>query len=380
MVYGHFDVQPVDPLDLWDNPPFEPVVKQGRIYARGAADDKGNLFSPIIAAEAMLKTEGSLPLNLKFFIEGQEEVGGPQLPKVVASNKDLFACDMIVSADGGQWAEDQPSLTLGLRGVCGMQLDVVGPSGDLHSGQYGGAVQNPIHALVQILASMRTPEGEVLVEGFYDNVVPLSEEERARIAEIPFAEADYKERIGVPHLFGEKGYTPLERIWVRPTLEINGIWGGFQGKGSKTVLPSEAHAKITCRIVPNQDPARIPGLIAAHVEKHTPPGVKATVNPFFDGARAYVIPTDHPGNRVVHAVLEELYGKPPYYTRMGGSVPVLDLFLRELNAHTVTLSFGLGDEQVHAPNEFFRINSFRRGQRAYHMLFERLGQQSSLKY
>lgn len=373
MVYGHFDTQPVDPLELWDSPPFEPVVRGDRIYGRGATDDKGNMLIPILAFEAMLKSGGKLPINVKFFFEGQEEIGSPQLLGFISTNRDLLSCDMVVSADGSQWAEDQPCLIVGIRGICGMQLDVVGPSSDLHSGQYGGTVHNPIHALVQILDSMRSPDGRVLVDGFYDEVRPLTDADRAQIAAVPFDEAEFCQRLGVSALFGEAGYTPLERLWARPTLEVNGIWGGFQGKGSKTVLPSEAHAKITCRLVPDQDPSRISRLVARHVAKHTPPGVKATVTLLENGAPAYLIPAHHPGNKAVHAVLRELYGKEPYYIRMGGSVPVCALFLSELKAYTVTLAFGLPDEMVHAPNEFFRISSFQKGQSAYCMLLERLG-------
>ena len=375
MIYGHFDTQPVDPLDLWDSPPFEPTIREGRVYARGAADDKGNLFIPMLAAEAMLKAEGALPVNVRFFCDGQEEVGSPQLRDLIASNRELFACDMVVSADGEQLSEDQPALVMGTRGNCGMQLDVRGPATDLHSGLFGGAVQNPIHAVARILDSTRGADGRILVEGFYDDVIPLSEEERASIADVPFDEGAYKSRLGVGALFGEKGYTPFERIWARPTLEVNGIWGGFQGEGNKTVLPSEAHAKITCRLVPDQDPGRIRALVAAHVKKHAPSGVEATVTTLSSGARAYLIPSDHPGNGAAAAALEELYGKAPYHVRMGGTVPVVDIFLGELNAHTVTFAFSLPDEQVHAPNEFLRVSSFERGQQAYCMLFQQLARQ-----
>jgi acetylornithine deacetylase/succinyl-diaminopimelate desuccinylase-like protein len=275
---------------------------------------------------------------------------------------------MVISADGGQWSEEQPELSLGCRGICGLQIDVKGPETDLHSGQFGGAVLNPIHALVQLLNSMHDSDCRITVPGFYDDILPLSRDERARIAAVPFNESTYKKSVGVSTLFGEKGYTPLERLWVRPTLEVNGIWGGFQGEGSKTVLPSEAHAKITCRLVPDQRPERILRLIASHVERHASPGVKATVHLSDHGSRAYVVPANHPGNQAVSAVLKELYGKEPFRTRMGGTVPVCDMFLRRLNSYSVFLAFSLDDEMVHAPNEFFRISSFRRAQRAYCML------------
>jgi acetylornithine deacetylase/succinyl-diaminopimelate desuccinylase-like protein len=313
MIYGHFDMQPADPLDLWTSPPFEPEVRNGRVYARGASDDKGNMFIPILAVEALLRSEGALP------------------------------------------------------------VDVHGARTDLHSGLHGGAVVNPIHALVYLLDSMRSPEGKILVEGFYDAVVPLSSEDRAAIAAIPFDEKTYKETIGVYALVAEPGYTSGEHLAGRPTLEVNGIWGGFQGEGIKTVLPNEAHAKITCRLVANQDPATIINLITRHVERYTPPGVQVTVSPLPGTARPYMIPVDHWGNRAAGEVHKEMYGKAPYFRRIGGSLPVCELFLSLLGAYTVNFSFALPDEQQHAPNEFFRLSSFRHGQRAYGTLLHRLG-------
>lgn len=375
MIYGHFDTQPVDPLHLWTNPPFEPTIRDGRVYARGASDDKGNMLIPILAVEALLKSSGTLPVNLKFFFEGQEEIGSPQLPGFVKAQRGRLACDLVISADGGQWSEDHPSLLVGLRGGCAVQIDVRGAKSDLHSGLYGGAIQNPIHALVRILDSMRSPEGKILVDGFFDDVVPLTDEDRAHMAAIPYDEAKYMADIGVPALFGEPGYTTRERVWARPTLEINGIWGGFQGDGIKTVLPSEAHAKITCRLVANQNPNRIVELLTEHVKRHTPPGVTVTVEPEVFGAKPYLMPTDHPGNQAAVAVHKELYGKEPYYTRSGGSIPVCALFLDDLGVYTVNFAFGLEDENFHAPNEFFRLSSFERGQTAYCKFLERLGAQ-----
>ena len=240
LVYGHFDTQPVDPLSLWDNPPFEPVIKDGRIYARGSTDDKGNLFIPVIVAEAMLKATGKLPVNLKFLFEGQEEIGSPQLSDFIAKNRDLLSCDMVLSADGGQWGEDQPAVVLGTRGLAAVFIDVQGPDHDLHSGTYGGTIANPLHALVQILNSMHDPNGRITVEGFYDDVRRLSDAERAQMAKVPFVEAEYLWETGSASIFGEPGFTTHERAWARPTLEINGLYGGFQGEGLKTVLPSQA--------------------------------------------------------------------------------------------------------------------------------------------
>jgi acetylornithine deacetylase/succinyl-diaminopimelate desuccinylase-like protein len=374
MIYGHFDTQPADPLDLWTSPPFQPQIRDNRVYARGASDDKGNMFIPILAVEALLKTEGALPINVKFFLEGQEETGSPQLPTLIASQKDLLACDLVLSADGGQYAEDQPALLVAFKGLAGIQIDARGARTDLHSGFYGGAVPNPLHALVSMLASMRSLEGKILVDGFYDAVVPLSAEDRAAIAAVPFDERDFREAIGVDALLAEPGYTPQEHLAGRPTLEVNGIWGGFQGEGIKTVLPNEAHAKITCRLVPDQEPAAIVELLARHVERHTPAGVRVTVRPLPGTARPYLIPVDHWGNRAAEAVLTELYGKAPYYVRQGGSIPVCELFLSMLGASTVNFAFGLMDEQIHAPDEFLRLSSFRRGPIAYGRLLYRLGQ------
>jgi acetylornithine deacetylase/succinyl-diaminopimelate desuccinylase-like protein len=373
LIYGHFDTQPTDPLELWSSPPFEPVIQNGRVYARGASDDKGNMLVPILAVEAMLKAEGKLPVNVKFLLEGQEEIGSPQLPAFLAAQRDLFACDVVLSADGGQEGEDQPSLGIACKGLAGVQIDVHGANSDLHSGIYGGAVANPIHALIHILDSVRSPDGKILVDGFYDSVVPLTEDDRARIAAVPFDDAAYKARIGVDALVGEPGYTPAEQLGARPTLEVNGIWGGFQGAGIKTVLPNEAHAKITCRLVPNQDPLAIAALLAAHVERHTPPGVTVSVSPLPGQAKPYAIPADHWGNRAAAAVLADVYGKEPYYTRTGGSIPVCELFQEYLGAYTVSYAFGLNDEQFHAPNEFYRLASFELGRIAYCKLLTRLG-------
>jgi acetylornithine deacetylase/succinyl-diaminopimelate desuccinylase-like protein len=377
MIYGHFDVQPVDPLALWTTPPFEPTIRDGRIYARGASDDKGNMLAPIQAAEALLAAEGGLPVNVKFFFEGQEEIGSPQLKEFVERNRDRLACDLVLSSDGGQWSESEPELCIGFKGLSALQINVVGASSDLHSGLYGGAVANPIHALVRILDSMRAPDGKITVDGFFDDVRPLTDDDRQTIARVPFDEAAYKAGVGVEALFGEPGYSTHERAWARPTLELNGIWGGFQGEGTKTVLPNEAHAKITCRLVPDQDPVRIADAIEAHVRRHTPPGVKVTVDRRSNGARPYLMPAEHPGNRAVGEVLAEMYGREPYYTRTGGTIPVCDLFLTSLGAYLVGFAFGLNDEGFHAPNEFFRIDSFRRSHDGYVRVLRRLAKESS---
>ncbi len=373
LIYGHFDTQPVDPIDLWSHPPFEPVIKDDRIYARGASDDKGNMLAPILAVEAMLKTQGKLPVNLKFFFEGQEEIGSPDLPDFISSQRDLLACDLILSADGGQWEKDQPVLVIGRRGLCALQIDMKSAAGDVHSGTYGGTFLNPIHALARLIDSMRTPDGQIIVDGFYDDVQALSDAEREQIAQVPYDENEYMRKLGLKQLCGEPGFSTYERAWIRPTLDVNGIWGGFQGEGIKTVIPSEASAKITCRLVPDQQPDKIVELIVTHVEKHLPAGTTAAVKKLAGTADPYVIPIDHPGNQAARATLKELYGKEPYITRMGGTIPVSGIFLKFLKAHMVNFAFGLNDENIHAPDEFYRISSFKRSLAAYCMMLERLG-------
>jgi acetylornithine deacetylase/succinyl-diaminopimelate desuccinylase-like protein len=375
LIYGHFDTQPVDPLDLWDNPPFEPLIKEGRIHARGATDDKGNLFIPIIVAEAMLKTEGRLPVNLKLLFEGQEEIGSPQLSHFIGANKDLLSCDLVLSADGGQWNENQPALTLGTRGLAAVYIHVQGPGHDLHSGTYGGTIANPIHALVQILDSMHDQEGRVTVEGFYDNVRSLTDEERAQLGRVPFDESEYLNEIGAASVFGEPGFTTYERAWARPTIEINGIYGGFHGEGLKTVLPSTAHAKISCRLVADQEPSKISDIVLAHVKKVSPAGVKVRATKAKSGAIPYLVPAAHRGMRIAASVLQDLYGKEPYQIRSGGTIPVNALFLHYLHVYTIIFAFGLNDERQHSPNEFFRLSSYEQGQKAYGMLLNRLGEE-----
>ena len=373
LIYGHFDVQPVDPVELWTHPPFEPTVVGDRVFARGASDDKGNMLAPILAVEALLLGEGAAPVNLKFCFEGQEEIGSPQIPDFMPPHKERFACDLAVSADGGQYSETEPILLMSLRGISGIQIDVRGATTDLHSGLHGGRVQNPIHALTQILSSLRRADGSVAVEGFYDDVVELTSEERAAIAQVPFEPDEYLRQLGLDKEFGEPGYTNRERGWIRPTLEMNGIWGGFQEEGIKTVLPNAAHAKITCRLVANQDPERIFALLQEHIAQHTPVGVTVDVKPLSIRGKPYSISADHWGNRAAAAVLTEFYGREPYLTRSGGSIPITGVFEEQLGADTISFGFGIEDENFHAPDEFFRLASFRKSQRAYCRLLEELG-------
>ena len=372
LIYGHFDVQPVDPLNLWTSPPFEPTVRDGRLYARGSSDDKGNMLAPIQAIEALLRATGSLPVNLKFLLEGQEEIGSPQIPAWLAANAQRFACDLVLNADSGQVSVDQPGLLLSTKGLCALQISLHGANSDLHSGLYGGVVQNPLHAMAELIASMHH-DGRVTVQGFYDDVQDMTPAEREAMAAIPFDEAGLKRELGLDAFPGEPGYSVPERQAARPTLEVNGLWGGFQGAGVKTVIPNEAHAKITCRLVANQKPARILELIQAHIETHAPAGVRATVQLSESGADPYRMPSDHPANRIASEVLHDLYGKQPWPVRTGGTIPVLALFKNLLGVDTLGWGFGLNDERFHAPDEFFRIASFERARVAYCALLERLG-------
>lgn len=362
LVYGHYDVQPVDPLHLWNSPPFEPEVRDNKLFARGASDDKGQVFMHIKAVEALMKETGSLPVNVKFLIEGEEEVGSPSLEKYILENKEKLAADIIVISDTGMQGPGQPAVCYGLRGLTGVQIDVKGAKGDLHSGLYGGGVQNPLHAIVELLASFRDKEGTIAVDGFYDNVRPLSEEERAAYEALGFDEEALKEEIDVPALFGEKGFSYLEHTWARPTLEINGLFGGFSGEGIKTVLPAEAGAKITCRLVPDQDPEEIVEKLKAHIDKHKPIGVTVTVSEF-DKGKPFITPFDHPAIQAAGRSYEKVYKVPTAYTRGGGSIPIVAAFDEILQLPVVLMGFGLSSENFHAPNEHFHLENFDQGLR-----------------
>lgn len=372
LIYGHFDVQPAEPFELWNSPPFAPQIRDGKVWGRGASDDKGGMLIPILAVEALLRTTGRLPINVKLFFEGQEEIGSPHLPAFTAANGALLKADMIFSADGSQWSEDEPCLITGLKGLMACELVVTGATSDQHSGMQGGGIANPIQGLSHLIASMKGLDGRISVAGFYDDVVDLTAEDRAAFARVPFDEAAYVAELGVPETFGEAGYTTRERLWGRPTLELNGIWGGYQGRGVKTVLPAEARAKITCRLVANQTPDAIFALLEAHVERHVPPGLRARIERLPGSADPFLVPPGHNSSAVAAEVLAEVYGTAPYVTRAGGSIPVMTQLLNELGVHATVFGFGLGDENLHAPNEFFRLSNFRRGQTAYCRLMERL--------
>ena len=373
LLYGHYDVQPVDPVALWRTPPFEPAVRDGRLVARGASDDKGSLFIPIAALDAIRDLAGGPPLNLKFVFEGEEETGSPNLAPFLHEHRELLAADVTVSADGGQWDVDTPSLALGNRGIAGVEIDLRGATTDLHSGTYGGAVANPLHALAALLAGMHDAQGRVTVDGFYETVRALSAAERAGLARVPFDEAALRRELGIAQFVGEPDYTPLERTWIRPTLEVNGMWGGFQGDGTKTVLPNEAHAKITCRLVPDQDPDQIAAAVEQHVRRHAPPGVTVTVTRSKGKSRPYLMPAGHASLAAAAKALRAAYGKDPVQVRVGGTLPVADLVKRELGTWLVFFAFGEPDNLVHAPNEFLRLQTFDRGTRAYVRFFDELG-------
>lgn len=373
LIYGHFDVQPAEPFDLWKTPPFEPEVRDGRVFGRGASDDKGGMLIPIISFEALKETTGKLPVNIKFLFEGQEEIGSPELPAFIAENRHKLACDMIFSSDGLQWTEDEPNIVLALKGLVGVEIKITGPKGDQHSGLHGGAIANPLMALSQLVASMKDQNGRILIEGFYDDVIEITEEDKNEISRIPYNQEDYIKELGVPELFGEIGYTTRERLWARPTLDVNGIWGGYQGLGSKTVHPAEASVKITCRLVANQKPNKILELIKKHVEAHTPAGTRSFVEKLAGDADPFLMPKSHNASQVAHKILTEVYGIKPYETRLGGSIPIMTIFLNELGVHGTMFGFSLADENLHAPNEFFRLKNFRRGQIAYCRLIEELG-------
>ncbi|TWT03444.1 dipeptidase [Planomicrobium sp. CPCC 101079] len=362
LVYGHYDVQPVDPLHLWETAPFDPQVRDNKLYARGASDDKGQTFMHVKAVEALLQLNGELPVNMKFIIEGEEEIGSPNLPVYVQENQELLKSDVIVISDTGMQGPGRPAVCYGLRGLAGIQIDLKGPKGDLHSGLYGGAVQNPLHAISEILASFHDKDGVITVDGFYDNLVPVSDEERAEFAALPFDLEEEKKALGITEDFGEKGYSFLERTWIRPTLEINGITGGFSGEGIKTVLPSEASAKITCRLVPGQDPDDIVAKLKAHVENHKPAGVTVSISEF-DKGKPFLTPYDHPAIQAAGRSYEKVYNVPTAFTRMGGSVPIVAAFDEILGLPVVLMGFGLSSENFHAPNEHFHLENFDKGLR-----------------
>lgn len=365
LVYGHYDVQPADPLDLWDSPPYEPVIKStethpdGAIFARGACDDKGQMYMHVKALEFLTSTN-QLPCNVKFMIEGEEEVGSVNLSSFVSENKEKLKNDVILISDTGMIAKDVPSITTGLRGLSYVEVEVTGPNRDLHSGLYGGAVANPINILTKMIASLHDENNHITIPGFYNEVEELSMEERAEMAKAPFSLDDYKKSIGIKDVYGEKGYTTNERNSIRPTLDVNGIWGGYIGEGAKTVIASKAHAKISMRLVPHQDWERITKLFKSHFEKIAPDAVTVKVKPHH-GGHGYVTPIDNPAYKAASKAYEKTFGKKPIPQRSGGSIPIVSLFEKELKSKTILMGFGLDSDAIHSPNEHFGIWNYLKG-------------------
>ena len=371
LFYGHYDVQPVDPLELWTSPPFEATIRDGEIYARGAADDKGQVFMHVKAVEAFMKKAGALPLNMKFFIEGEEEVGSVHLDEFIRGHKSQLAADVVVISDSPMFDRGIPSICYGLRGLVYFQLDVRGTKTDLHSGSFGGAVANPAFVLAQVLAQMKDRGGRVKIPGFYDDVRPLSEEERAEWRKLPFNETRYRKELGAPRLFGEKGYSTLERVWARPTFEVNGLLSGFTGEGAKTVLPAVAMAKVSMRLVPDQHPDTIAQLFEAYVKKVSPATVELKVTRMH-GGKPWMTEFDNKYVRAAGRAIEQGFGQTPVFNREGGSIPVVSTFQEELGLPSVLFGVGLPDENAHAPNEKLDLGNFHNGIIASAYLYEEI--------
>ena len=359
LVYGHYDVQPVEPLELWHSGPFDPVIKDGKIFARGSCDDKGQFYMHVKALETMVQTK-SLVTNIKFCIEGEEEVGSSHLADFVKSHKDLLKADVVLISDTAMLSLENPSIDIGVRGLSYIEVEVTGPNRDLHSGVYGGAVANPITILAKMIASLHDENNHITIPGFYDDVVIATTEERKKLNAAPYNEKEYKDDLGVKELWGEKGFTTNERTGIRPTLEVNGIWGGYIGEGSKTVLPSKAFAKISARLVPNQDSNKITDLLIAHLKKIAPPTVEVKAVPHH-GGEPYMTPIDSKAYKAAAAAIKDTFGKEPIPVRGGGSIPICSLFEQELGIKIVFMGFGLDSDNLHSPNEKFNLDNYYKG-------------------
>jgi succinyl-diaminopimelate desuccinylase len=373
LVYGHYDVQPPDPLNEWLSPPFEPTRRNGNLFARGATDDKGQMLTHVKSAEAWLAAAEQLPVQLKFLIEGEEEVGSRNLEDFIEQQKRKLACDVVVVSDTSQFAPGQPAITYGLKGIAYYELRLTGPKQDLHSGTFGGSVSNPANALVRMLAALIDEEGRVQVPGFYDDVLPLSEQERRQFAELPFDEGEYMQSLQVDGLSGEAGFTTIERRWARPTFDINGLWSGYQGEGAKTVLPAKSGAKFSFRLVPNQDPHKITAALRGKLQQHCPPGIKLELIEFH-GAPGVVVSLDSPYVAAASRAIEQGFGRAPVYIREGGSIPVVNTFKQLLGVDTLLLGWGQNDDNTHSPNEKFSLADFHRGIKTSAHLWYELGQ------
>ncbi len=360
LVYGHYDVQPVDPIELWKSPPFEPEVRDGKIWARGATDDKGQMFMHVKSVEAFFKGRGSLPVNVKFIIEGEEEIGSESLETFIKSHTDLLACDAVLISDTGLFGKGIPTLTYGLRGMSYQEVEVTGPEKDLHSGSFGGAVGNPVNILAGIIAKLQDSNGHITIPGFYDDVKKLTKKERDNFKKLKFSEKKFAKEIGVNALQGEKGFSTLERLWARPTLDCNGIIGGFTGKGAKTVLPSKATAKISMRLVPDQKPAKVAKMFKKYIQSIAPKSVKVTVRDLH-GALPGLTPLDSPAALAASDAMAKAFGKKTVFIREGGSIPIVNVFANKLKAPVVLMGLGLDSENLHSPNEHFDLNHFKLG-------------------
>lgn len=371
LIYGHYDVQPPDPEELWDTPPFEPTIKNGRVYARGSSDDKGQSFTHVKSVTSFLKTGTDLPVNVKFILEGEEEIGSPNLIPFIEEHKELLNCDMVLISDTAMFGEDQPSITYGLRGLAYMEVHVTGPNRDLHSGVFGGAVENPANALADIISKLKDEDGIIQIEGFYDDVKPMTPEMREAYKKLPHDDEAYKKDLGVDELHGEKGYSTLERVSARPTLDVNGIWGGYQKEGAKTVLPSKAGAKISMRLVPDQKPKKIAELFKKHVMSIAPDTVSVEVKDHH-GGYPIVIDLDFYGLKAAAKAFEDVYEKEALFSREGGSIPIVADFKRVLGVNSILMGFGLTRDALHSPNESFSLKDFHRGIKTSARFFELL--------
>ena len=372
LIYGHYDVQPEAPLEEWATPPFEPTIRDGRIYARGSTDDKGQAYAHIKGVELLL-SQGELPVNVKFFLEGEEEIGSPSIKPYLEAHKDELKADVIVISDGSRFAKDVPTITYGVRGLSYVEIHVQGASRDLHSGSYGGAAPNPINALCEIIAKLKDEQGRVTIPGFYDGVIPLTDDERAMWASLPHSDEEFAASIGVDALPGEEGYSVLERIWGRPTLDVNGIWGGYQGEGSKTVIAAKAGAKVSMRLVPGQDPDRVTQLIKDYVPTIAPKGVKAEVRGHH-GGQPVMFPTDSAWIQGANRALKRVYGRDAAFARTGGSIPIVADFDQILQTPVLFVDFGLNEDAPHSPNESFALEDYHNGILTSAYLLEELGQ------
>ncbi|MGB3849139.1 MAG: dipeptidase [Tunicatimonas sp.] len=372
LVYGHYDVQPADPLELWDSPPFEPEIREGKIYARGACDDKGQMYMHVKALETM-NAQGRVPCNLKFLIEGEEEIGSDHLSPFVAANREMLTADVVLISDTDIISNEHPSITVGLRGMSYLEVEVTGPNRDLHSGMYGGTVANPINVLCKMIASLKDDQGRISIPGFYDKVVELSDEERQEINRAPHDDEEYKRALEVDELAGEAGYTTPERIGIRPTLDVNGMWGGYIQEGAKTVLPSKSYAKISMRLVPNQNHEEVDELFIKHMQQIAPPTVKVEVTSHH-GGQAAVVPSDSVGVQAASKAFEEAWGKKPFLTREGGSIPIVSLFQQTLGIDSVLMGFGLDEDAIHSPNESYGVFNYLKGIETITLFYKHLAE------